>query len=363
MDYQKMQGRDMRPGDILMVVHDFDARSSDELTLRRGDRISLAELDEGFGDGWYLGKHLGSGGTGLFPGVYTTKLPAGIPNLRLNGSNGRASLPSQPFVSRTSPSNQLPQDTRSTSFSPPRENALVPSHSTEIASASRPSTQSASQSTAHAADLKWTAPVATVSASAIPNIHRSINETIGHLRNGQDSPFMNETLSVIDEHITDLSTPRQSLASPDPGEINDSESDYSGHLDSRYSFTRGQGSVDESGYKLTESEVSRWTPSQAAEHLRRLGVDEKHCDIFEEQEITGDVLLEMDQHFIYMKEYDFGPMGRRLKTWHKIRDFQEEVKGVPVSSRATSVEAGNISTDSLGQSRSNMSSTSQEGTL
>jgi hypothetical protein len=174
---------------------------------------------------------------------------------------------------------------------------------------------------------------------------------------------MNETLSVIDEHITDLSTPRQSLAPPDPGEINDSESEYSSHLGSRYSFTRGQGSVDESGYKLTESEVSRWTPSQAAEHLRRLGVDEKHCDIFEEQEITGDVLLEMDQHFIYMKEYDFGPMGRRLKTWHKIRDFQEEVKGLPVSHQATSVEAGNISTDSLGQSRSNASSTEQEGTF
>jgi len=357
-----MQSRDTRPGDILMVVHDFDARSSDELTLRRGDRISLVELDEGFGDGWYLGKHLGSGGTGLFPGVYTTKLPVGIPNLRLHGPNGRASLPSQPFVSRTPPSNQLPQDTRSTSFSPPREKPLAPSHSTEIASTSHPSTQSASQSTAHAADLKWTAPVAAVSASTIPNIHRSINETIGHLRNGQESPVMNETLSVIDEHITDLSTPRQSLAPPDSSETNDSESEYSSQLDSRYSFTRGQGSVDESGDKLTESEVNGWTPSQTAEHLRRLGVDEKHCDIFEEQEITGDVLLEMDQHFIYMKEYDFGPMGRRLKTWHKIRDFQEEVKGVPVSSRATSVEAGNISTDSLGQSRSNMSSTSQEGT-
>jgi hypothetical protein len=358
-----MQGRDTRPGDVLMVVHDFDARSSDELTLRRGDRISLVELDDGFGDGWYLGRHLGSGGTGLFPGIYTTKLPAGIPNLRLNGSNSRASLPSQPSVSRTPPSNQMSEVARHTSFFSPRENPLVPSHSTEVASASRSSTQSGSQSTAQAADLRWTAPMAPVSASTIPNIHRSINETLGHLKNGQESPVMNETLSVIDEHITDLSTPRQSLAPPDLGEINDSESEYSSHLGSRYSFTRGQGSVEESGYKLTESEVSRWTSSQTAEHLRRLGVDEKHCDIFEEQEITGDVLLEMDQHFIYMKEYEFGPMGRRLKTWHKIRDFQEEVRGSSASRQATSVEGGNISTDSLGQSRGNLSSTEQEGTL
>ena len=70
MAYQRMQDarNGTRPGDILMVVHDFDARSSDELTLRRGDRIALVELDDGFGDGWYLGKHLGTGGTGLFPG-------------------------------------------------------------------------------------------------------------------------------------------------------------------------------------------------------------------------------------------------------------------------------------------------------
>jgi hypothetical protein len=47
---------------------DFDARGEDELTLRRGDKIELIELDDGFGDGWYLGRHLTSGLTGLFPG-------------------------------------------------------------------------------------------------------------------------------------------------------------------------------------------------------------------------------------------------------------------------------------------------------
>ena len=47
---------------------DFDARGEDELTLRRGDKIELIELDDGFGDGWYLGRHITSGLTGLFPG-------------------------------------------------------------------------------------------------------------------------------------------------------------------------------------------------------------------------------------------------------------------------------------------------------
>ena len=34
------------------ILDDFDARSGDELTLRKGDKIELVELDDGFGDGW-----------------------------------------------------------------------------------------------------------------------------------------------------------------------------------------------------------------------------------------------------------------------------------------------------------------------
>lgn len=53
---------------MFYLLDDFDARSSDELTLRKGDKIELVELDDGFGDGWYLGRHLSKGMTGLFPG-------------------------------------------------------------------------------------------------------------------------------------------------------------------------------------------------------------------------------------------------------------------------------------------------------
>jgi hypothetical protein len=58
------------------VTDDFDARSADELTLRKTDQIELMELDDGFSDGWYLGKHLGQGTTGLFPGgISTVSIP------------------------------------------------------------------------------------------------------------------------------------------------------------------------------------------------------------------------------------------------------------------------------------------------
>lgn len=46
---------------------DFTARSSDELSLAKGDRVQLLERDDEFGDGWFLGKHMLNGNSGLFP--------------------------------------------------------------------------------------------------------------------------------------------------------------------------------------------------------------------------------------------------------------------------------------------------------
>lgn len=132
---------------------------------------------------------------------------------------------------------------------------------------------------------------------------------------------MNETLSVINEHITDLSTPRHSVVA------HDSASEYSSNFDNPVSHVAGPETDEEEEGMLGLANVRKWTPQETAHYLRQIGIDSKHCDIFEEQEISGDVLLEMDQEFIHMKEYNFGVMGRRLKTWHRIRQFQEEVKG------------------------------------
>ena len=58
---------DLQPGALLVVIHDFVARSDDELSLAKGDRIELIEKDDDFGDGWFLGRHMGNARTGLFP--------------------------------------------------------------------------------------------------------------------------------------------------------------------------------------------------------------------------------------------------------------------------------------------------------
>jgi hypothetical protein len=53
--------------DPTRFADDFEARSSDELSLAKGDRVELLERDDEFGDGWYLGKHMVNGNSGLFP--------------------------------------------------------------------------------------------------------------------------------------------------------------------------------------------------------------------------------------------------------------------------------------------------------
>ncbi|KAF9884026.1 polar growth protein [Aspergillus nanangensis] len=320
--------RGVLPGEVLLVIHDFTARGPDELSLKRGAKIELVELDDGFGDGWYLGKDLESEKSGLFPGVYTTVAPK-VP-IRQQGhgteSNGEQTTDNPTLVEAiASPKSgeSTPHASRHTSASDMRPPSL--DNETSTSSPKQPHRSSSS-------------PLPT-SQMAI-DIQQSIRQTFdGHLNGGQDSPVMNETLSVIDEHITDLSTPRHSTVTATAQESkagNDSASEYSSTFDHRMSYINGQETDEEEEIMPSEAEVRSWNQTETSKHLRQLGIEARHCDLFEEQEITGDVLLDMDQDFIFMKEFDFGVMGKRLKTWHKIKAFQDEVKGVQQSQRKSS---------------------------
>ena len=78
---QNSDAQQVPPGSLLLVVHDFVARSPDELSLAKGDRIELIERDDDFGDGWFLGRHMNNGNTGLFPEGETSPRLATLPPL------------------------------------------------------------------------------------------------------------------------------------------------------------------------------------------------------------------------------------------------------------------------------------------
>ncbi|KAJ4307691.1 hypothetical protein N0V94_009649 [Neodidymelliopsis sp. IMI 364377] len=149
------------------------------------------------------------------------------------------------------------------------------------------------------------------------------------------SPVMHETLSVIDEHITDMSTPRHSVVQRDLKanmNNNDSGSEYSSHH--RLSYINGQETEDEEQNYHTEEEVKIWSPARVAEYLEDVGVEKKHCDVFRDQDIDGEALLGVDRNFIFMKEFDLGPMGPRLRTWMKINALQQEVRNAKEAAKA-----------------------------
>ena len=169
----------------------------------------------------------------------------------------------------------------------------------------------------------------------------------------EDSPVMNETLSVIDEHMTDMKMPRQNMQEIERQATADSGSEYSSTLlDRRVSYIAGHETDEEEHSFLTRKEVMAWTPGQVAEHLEDLGVESRHCDIFREQEISGEVLLAMDQTTIFMKEFDLGLVGQRLRTWHRIKALQDEVRDQPTPVLKQGALFGpHSSTDSLQQTK------------
>jgi hypothetical protein len=158
---------------------------------------------------------------------------------------------------------------------------------------------------------------------------------------GQDSPVMNETLSVIDEHITDMNHSVVSV----PRTINDSGSEYSSHHDARMSYINGEETDEEEEDAHTLEEVTAWSPEQVAEYLFTVGVEKKHCEVFRDQEIAGDVLLGMDQATVFLKEFELGSVGRRLKTWQKIKALQDEVNGETPTRRNTGTYGSEIGSE------------------
>lgn len=136
---------------------------------------------------------------------------------------------------------------------------------------------------------------------------------------------MNETLGVIDEHMADMAKPNRNRSPFTRRSHYDYSSEYAESAD-RLSYIQGSETEEEEESKPTREQVMKWTPQKVADYLEDNGVERRHCDVFIDQEISGEVVLSMDQATLFMKDLDLGPIGRRLKTWNRIKDLQEAVK-------------------------------------
>lgn len=118
------------------------------------------------------------------------------------------------------------------------------------------------------------------------------------------------------------------------------------------SYIQGEETDEEEEGTHTRLEVEAWTPDQVAEYLFTEGVEKHHCEVFRDQEIAGEVLLGMDQTSLFIKAFDLGSVGRRLKTWQKIKSLQDEVNGLGPRRQSTRSDAGSEGTRRI-RSRNN----------
>lgn len=132
----------------------------------------------------------------------------------------------------------------------------------------------------------------------------------------------------------------QSTPSTGTHHATDSSSEYSAPLHDRMSYIQGDETDEEDEDFHTRPEVESWSADDVAEYLFTSGVEKKHCEVFRDQEISGEVLLGMDQSSLFLKAFDLGSVGRRLKTWQKIKSLQDEVNGIGQTTRRTTQTYG-----------------------
>ncbi|KAK0643061.1 hypothetical protein B0T16DRAFT_391655 [Cercophora newfieldiana] len=321
-------------GDILVVIHDFQARSSDELSLAKGDRVELIERDDEFGDGWFLGKHLVNGNSGLFPEVYTRPAPRPITTSTPKKPQGLAPL-AEVANEQTQSTTASPTESKPIQIPEPQQNPvtlpLSSFKSTTVTSGGPPSTYS----------------------SSLPSIPAMGG--FGRINSSTDSHVLHETLNVIDEHMTEMGSPHSNGALRN---ATDSGSEYSSHIDHRISYIQGEETDEEEEGTHSRIEVESWSADQVAEYLFTAGVEKHHCEVFRDQEITGEVILGMDQTSLFIKAFDLGSVGRRLKTWQKIKSLQDEANGLG-GRRSTQTYGSEAGSDAKGRSRTNTMTSSR----
>ena len=194
-------------------------------------------------------------------------------------------------------------------------------------------------------------PATAAGLSKTPSMGKSSSTgSMSRITSGPDSQVLHDTLNVINEHITDLSATARSnggLHVPP-----DSASEYSSHVDHRLSYIQGEETDEEEQGLHARPDVESWSADDVAEHLFALGVEKHHCEVFRVQEITGEVLLGMDQTSLFIKALELGSVGRRLKTWQKIKNLQDQVSGLATATRRTS-EVGSDGGGARARSRNN----------
>lgn len=299
--------------EYVLGIHDFEGRSEDELSLKKGDYIEVIETDKAFGDGWYVGRNMRTQKAGLFPKIFTTDLI----------------LPKSP--------------TRQASVKGKPNPAVQSQHLTSTTqNVSANGTAPLAAPTTNAATSRATS----ASSGLMEPFMGSRPPADHHTQNQSFKYSVHDTLTDIDAAISEINSGtgaggnvynrspnmmHASASSPD----NSNYRGYNGHSNNTYQETQpskprsNSASVPHQGSLMpSATNVTDWSPYDVRTYFLSRGYAPDVAERFVEHKITGPILLELDLAFL--KEIGIHTFGTRFEISREIKHLSS------VSQRNTS---------------------------
>lgn len=224
---------------------------------------------------------------------------------------------------------------------------------------------------------KVSSPTATPKMAS-PNVMKAVaqakdDRSSANYPPGVRSPVVEDTLSDIDEAITEISNSRESRTSqvmkdhnrrhsnvsstrpsftPIEQVVQDSSSEYSKHENESGSEIEDDDpqstNLPNSGEVFyTEEQIKAWTPTEVAKYLESCNIPLASCQKFEEQEVSGSILLQLEMS--HLRELDLGSFGKRFEVWKEIENLVKKSKRPPPKTKPRSGSDARLSAVGISQ--------------
>ena len=96
----------------------------------------------------------------------------------------------------------------------------------------------------------------------------------------------------------------------------------------------------------TRADILKWTPADVSQYLQSRQISPAVCIKFEEQEVTGSILLQLEM--AHLKELELGSFGKRFEVWKEIEHLAKNLKHPATKPRSGSDAAARRSATGLG---------------
>ncbi|PUU75575.1 hypothetical protein B9Z19DRAFT_1102884 [Tuber borchii] len=206
---------------------------------------------------------------------------------------------------------------------------------------------------------------------ASPNVMKAVAQAKDDRSSANYPP--GDTLSDIDEAITEISNSRESRTSqvmkdhnrrhsnvssarpsltPIEQVVQDSSSEYSKHENESGSEIEDDDpqstNLPNSGEVFyTEEQIKAWTPTEVAKYLESCNIPLASCQKFEEQEVSGSILLQLEMS--HLRELDLGSFGKRFEVWKEIENLVKKSKRLPPKTKPRSGSDARLSAVGISQ--------------